>query len=158
MIHGRWNVRILTRTVCELVDVLVEFVLPSESGVTYLSNPRKMTTKETVFSICQELILISIQHLPYCGVTCASSAGPMTVLSFGIPIGLRPCASLVLVYSLQIVVIPQISNSMDGSVTNVCQTETVIRNPASLETSPKLQNSGRRWVASRSRVAPAMSR
>ena len=52
-------------TVGELVAVLVEFVFPFESGVTYLSNPRLMTTQETVFSICTELILISIQYLPH---------------------------------------------------------------------------------------------
>ena len=89
-------------TVGELVDVLVEFVFPSVSGVTYLSNPRLMTTHETVFSVCKELILISMPHLPSCTVTCTASSGPMTVLPFVVPIGLFP--SLVLVYSLQIVV------------------------------------------------------
>ena len=38
-------------TVGELVDVLVEFVFPSESGVTCLSYPRLMTTHETVFNL-----------------------------------------------------------------------------------------------------------
>ena len=74
-------------SVCELVDVAVEFVFPSESGVTYLSNPRLITTQETVRSICIELVLISIRYLPYCRVTCTSSAGSMTVLSLIILIG-----------------------------------------------------------------------
>ena len=37
----------------------------SESDVRYLSNPRLMTTQETVFSIRKELMWISIQHPPY---------------------------------------------------------------------------------------------
>ena len=57
----------------------------------------------------------------------------MTVSSSIIPIGWHPFASLVLVY-LQIVVIPQISNNMDGGVLNVCPTEIVVGNPDSLET------------------------
>ena len=61
-------------TVGALVDVLVEFVFPSEGSVTYLSNPRLSTTHETVFSICKEFILISVQYLPHCKVICTSSA------------------------------------------------------------------------------------
>ena len=41
---------------------------------TYLCNPWLMTTHETVFSICKEFISISVQYLPYCRVTCTSSA------------------------------------------------------------------------------------
>ena len=60
---------------CVLIDVFVEFVCLSESGLWL------MTTQETIFSTCKELILISIQHLPQNRVTYTSSAGPMTVLS-----------------------------------------------------------------------------
>ena len=48
-----------------MVDVLVEFVFSSESSVTYLHNPRLMPTQAKVFSICKDLILFSIQYLPY---------------------------------------------------------------------------------------------
>ena len=40
-----------SRTVCELVDVLVEFVFPSESGVTYLSDLQQMTTHHSIFNL-----------------------------------------------------------------------------------------------------------
>ena len=60
---------------------LVEFVHPFETGVT-------------AFSICKDLILISTQYLPSCGVTCTSSAGPMPALSSIIPIAWHPFASL----------------------------------------------------------------
>ena len=117
-------------------------MFPSESDLTYLSNPWLMTSQETVWSICKSFILISIQYLPYRRVTCTSSAGPITVLSRIIAIGWHPFASSctrVLVYSVQIVVILQISCYVACSVTKACPTETVIRNPASLETSPILQ-------------------
>ena len=91
--------REFSRTEGGLVDVLVEFMFPSESGVTSLSGPRLMTTQETVFSICKGLFLISLHYLPYCRVTCTSSAGPMTVLSWTIRSGWRPFASLVFAYS-----------------------------------------------------------
>ena len=81
-------------TVGELADVLVE--------------SRQMTTKKTVSSINRELILISIQYLSYCRVACTSSARLMVVSI--IPIGWHPFASLVLVCTLQIVVIPTSSN------------------------------------------------
>ena len=68
-------------TVDELVDVHVAFVVPSESCVTYVSNPRLVTIHEKVFSICTEMIKISMQYLPYGKVTFTSSAGPMTALS-----------------------------------------------------------------------------
>ena len=149
---GTLNSRVATgpepefsETVGELVDVLVDFVFPSERRVTHL--PRLMTTEETIFSICKELILISVQYLPYCRVTCSSSAGPKTVSST-IPSGWHPFASLVLMHSLQIVVIHQFPDNMDGFVTNACP-KTVRRKVPSLETSPVLLNSGRRWVASR---------
>ena len=51
-----------------------------------------------------------------------------------------PSASLVLVYRLLNVVKTQISNKMDGFVSYVCHTETVTRNAAPLETSPKLSD------------------
>ena len=54
-----------TGIIGELVDVLFDFVFPSERDVTYLSNPRLTNTQETKFSICKELILISILYLPY---------------------------------------------------------------------------------------------
>ena len=38
-------------TVGELVEALVDFVFPSDSGVTYPSHPRLLTSRETGFSI-----------------------------------------------------------------------------------------------------------
>ena len=93
----------------QLVDVLVELVFPSESGFTYLSNPWLIATHGAAFSIGKEFILTSMQYLPCCKVTRTSSAGPMTMLSITVPVGLLPFASLVLVCSLQTVVIPKFS-------------------------------------------------
>ena len=135
LVRRKWLPNEFSGTVSGLADMLVEFVFPSESGVTYLSDPRLMTTQETEFPVFKELILVSIQYLPYCGVTCQSSARPMSVLSKIIAISWHHVASLV-VYSLQIVVIPKFPNNMDCFVTDVCPTEAVQENPASLETSP----------------------
>ena len=133
----------IARTVGELVDVLVEFVFPSESGVTYLSNPRLMTTHETVFSICKELILISMQHLPYCGLLVHHAVGhwqccPFFQLVCFLFHHLHLCTDRRDTY---------FSNNMDGFVTQVCPTETDLRNPVSLEASPVLMDSGWQWVA-----------
>ena len=113
------------RTVRELVDVNVEFVCRTEGGVAYLSYPRPMTTHVTVFSIRKEIILISMQYLPCCKVTCTSSARPKTVLSSIISAGWHPFVSRVLVCSLQTVVISKSSTHMDGFVTDVCPAKTV---------------------------------
>ena len=113
--------------VAELVDVLAELVVPSESRVTYLSNPRLITTHETVFSTRTERILISTQYLPYCKVTYTASARPLMMFSFSVPIGLLPFASLVLVLS------------------------------AHCRDTPTLPTTWTLWVASRSRVAAAKS-
>ena len=57
-------------TVGDLVDVLVEFVFPSENGVTYLSDTWVMATpRDNIFNL-QRFFLISMQYLPYCKITC----------------------------------------------------------------------------------------
>ena len=106
----------ISGTVGELVDVLLAFVFPSKSGVTHLSNPGLIATHETVFSICNEFMLIWMHPL-YCKVTCKSSAGPMPVFSSITQLEWVSFASSVLVCSLQTVVIPPFSNDMDGFVT-----------------------------------------
>ena len=59
-------------TVGELVDLLGEFVFPSESGVTDLPSPRLITIQDKVLSIGKEFIWISMEYLPCCRVTCTS--------------------------------------------------------------------------------------
>ena len=48
-----------------------------------------------------------MKYLPHFKVIRTSSAGQMTVMSFLVRIGLLPFASLVLVYSVQVIVIPK---------------------------------------------------
>ena len=92
-------------------------------------------SKRQYFSNCKELILISTKRVPCWIVSCASSAGPMRVLSWTILTGCCLSASLEFVISLQIVVTPTFSRNMGGFVTNVCLIETVLGNQASLDIS-----------------------
>ena len=117
---------------CVLIDVLVEFVCLSESGLWL------MTTQETIFSTCKELILISIQHLPQNRVTYTSSAGPMTVLSSIILIWVGIFWHLSYLCIIFVVSL-QFSTDLDGFVKNVCPTEIVIEYPVFLETFPRLE-------------------
>ena len=109
-------------------------VFPSESGVTCMCITRLMTTH------VKELILISMhifrieESLVYIKRWAIDGAVKNK------PLSRHPLASVVLVR------VPsadshdtQCSNNTVGFVMNVCPTQTVTSNPASLETSPELQ-------------------
>ena len=120
-----------------LVEAFVEFVISSESVVTYLSNPRLMTSQETVFSIQRRIGLdlntvLSVLN-SYLHIKRWASEGVVKKKSLT---GCHPFTSPALVHSLQIAATPKLSNNMTGFVANVCPAETVTGNSAPLETSP----------------------